>query len=171
MRKFKWFWSWEDDKEEKWLSEMSLLGQHLTSMEQPRMYTFEQGDPADYAYHLDFLDENRDMDKQVRRYQNAGWFHLGPLGEWQYFRKKAASSDTRPPFYDGLSKINKHKRTFISRLIVVGALLVVIWTNARFMTLEISIALALLLLILFGFVLYRLWQRIIELQKSELSSL
>ena len=34
MRKFRWFWPWQDQGEEDWLTEMSQAGWHLQSMAQ-----------------------------------------------------------------------------------------------------------------------------------------
>ena len=47
MKKFKLFWAWEDDKEEKWLGEMSRLGWHLEAPGFPGFYYYAKGEPRD----------------------------------------------------------------------------------------------------------------------------
>ncbi len=41
----KWFWAWQDDKEERWLEEMSERGLHLVSPGYFGRYEFEKGQP------------------------------------------------------------------------------------------------------------------------------
>ena len=53
LKKFRWFWAWDDEKEEQWLREMAQKGWHLLSVSIPGNYTFEQGAPKGYVYRLD----------------------------------------------------------------------------------------------------------------------
>ena len=50
IRKFRWFWPWQDQQEEAWLTEMSQSGWHLVSMAGPAVYTFERGETRLYFY-------------------------------------------------------------------------------------------------------------------------
>ena len=70
QRKFKWFWAWQDEKEETWLAEMSSQGWHLLRVDGPGFYTFQSGAAADYVYRLDFqadpkLDKARELNVAV----------------------------------------------------------------------------------------------------------
>ena len=52
IKKFKWFWAWQDEAEEEWLGEMSKKGYHLASAGMPGIYEFDAGEPKDYVYRL-----------------------------------------------------------------------------------------------------------------------
>ncbi len=45
LKQFRWFWAWDDEKEEKWLRDMAKKGWHFTSVSLPGNYYFEQGEP------------------------------------------------------------------------------------------------------------------------------
>ena len=49
ITKTKWFWAWQDEKEETWLSEMAHQGLHLDDVPFPGRYQFKSGEPADYV--------------------------------------------------------------------------------------------------------------------------
>jgi hypothetical protein len=40
ITKFRWFWTWQDEKEESWLGEMSSRGYHLSVVSFPGFYKF-----------------------------------------------------------------------------------------------------------------------------------
>ncbi len=54
FHKFKWFWAWQDEKEESWLRTMSQQGWHLVSARPFGVYYFRGGDKSDFVYRLDF---------------------------------------------------------------------------------------------------------------------
>lgn len=111
QRKFKWFWAWQDDKEEAWLGEMARHGWHLVRPEVPGFYTFQAGAPGDYAYRLDYQSDPK-LDKQeyVGLFSDAGWEHLGTMGGWHYFRKAVRPGETAEIYTDSESKIAKYRR-------------------------------------------------------------
>jgi hypothetical protein len=55
LKQFHWFWAWDDDKEEAWLREMAQKGWHFKSVTMPGYYQFEQGEPRNDFYRLDFF--------------------------------------------------------------------------------------------------------------------
>lgn len=86
----KWFWAWEDEKEENWLREMSKQGYHLKEPLFIGSYLFESGEPQEYIYRLDFMSTPRkEQETYLQLFQDAGWEHVGSLGGWQYFRTRA----------------------------------------------------------------------------------
>jgi hypothetical protein len=105
----KWFWAWQDDKEEAWLNEMSLKGFHLASP-QGATYHFEQHEPKNYVYRLDFRDWNTNQQDYEQIFTDAGWEYIGSMGGWEYFRKEATSSDMPEIYTDADSKIQKYRR-------------------------------------------------------------
>ena len=54
ITKFRWFWAWQDETEERWLGEMSGRGFHLKSVGLPGIYTFQVSEPRPYTYRMDY---------------------------------------------------------------------------------------------------------------------
>jgi hypothetical protein len=110
MHKFKWFWAWQDEKEEAWLSQMAQSGWHLQSPSWPGYYEFAAGEPRNDVYRLDYITNSKDYQNYLQLFKDAGWEHLGQMGGWQYFRK-TAQGDERPEIYtDNASKATKYQR-------------------------------------------------------------
>ena len=73
LRKFKWFWAWQDEAEEDWLREMSQQGWHLSSVGIPTVYDFESGEPADIVYRLDYRSYFKmDIEDYLHLFRDAG---------------------------------------------------------------------------------------------------
>jgi hypothetical protein len=116
LRKFKFFWPWQDEAEEAWLRQMALSGWHLDLSDWAVLfgiYPFAAGMPQDYIYRLDFkTSRQQDIQEYLQLYRDAGWEYVGTLvnSGWQYFRQKAASDKVLEIFTDNASKIERHKR-------------------------------------------------------------
>jgi hypothetical protein len=111
VRKFRWFWAWQDEKEEVWLEEMSRKGYHLITVALPGIYTFAVGEPRRYVYRLDYQPySKKDRDDYLQLFSDAGWEHIGGMSAWQYFRKEAGPGETPEIFTDVESKVAKYKR-------------------------------------------------------------
>jgi hypothetical protein len=122
IRKFKWFWAWQDEAEEAWLGEMSKKGFHLSSAGLPGIYTFNVGEPRDYVYRLDFQTvPKKDKQEYVQLFRDADWEYIGEMSSWQYFRKEARPGEVNEIFTDVESKTAKYKRvlTFLGFLYVI----------------------------------------------------
>lgn len=91
----KWFWAWEFDKEEKWLTDMAAKGKALVSARYIT-YEFEDSAPGEYAVRLEMLEHKPDS-VEGRQYiefvESTGAEYLGHVLNWVYFRKKAAEGD------------------------------------------------------------------------------
>lgn len=110
IRKFRWFWAWDDDKEEDWLQDMSNKGYHMTRVVFPGIYTFEPGENRNYVYRLDYSPDIKMKEDYLNLFLDAGWDYLGSMNYWQYFRKEATGSDVPQIFTDNESKTVKYKR-------------------------------------------------------------
>jgi hypothetical protein len=111
IRKFKWFWGWQDQGEEEWLRQMSQRGYHLKEPGTFGVYHFVQGEPCDYVYRLDFIDSpQKDRQEYLQLFQDVGWDYLGEAMSWQYFRTLAKPGESPEIFTDTESKIQKYKR-------------------------------------------------------------
>jgi hypothetical protein len=111
IRVRKWFFAWQDEKQESWLGNMSRKGLHLKGFASFGSFLFEQGPARDYAYRMDY---NRD--KPSEEYQqlimDAGWEHAGERNGWDYWRKEVRNGQTSEIFTDAQSKIQKYQRLF-----------------------------------------------------------
>lgn len=110
VNKFKWFWAWEDEKEEAWLTEMSENGYHLKSIGFPGVYTFNTGESRNYVYRLDFNTDRKGYQEYLQLFQDAGWEHIGEYGSWQYFRTRVTESEEPEIYTDNESKGKKYSR-------------------------------------------------------------
>jgi hypothetical protein len=129
VRKFKWFWAWQDEKEEAWLSEMAQAGWHLKWPASPGIYIFEVGAPRNDVYRLDFITSNKDYQAYLQLFQDAGWQHLGAMGGWQYFRKTRQDDEPAEIYTDPESKVQKYRR-LLGFLVVLFPIYIVLFTNS-----------------------------------------
>ena len=111
VRKYRWFWGWNDDKEEAWLHEMALQGLHLEALELPTVYRFRMGEPRNDYYRLDFTPaRGKERQQYLQLFADSGWEYIGQLASWQYFRKTAEPGEVPEIFSDNESKIKKYQR-------------------------------------------------------------
>ncbi len=168
-RKFKWFWAWQDDKEEAWLEEMSRQGLHLKATGLPGIYDFERGEPGDYAYRLDYNTSHKDRAYYLQLFQDAGWEHCGRLGGWDYFRKPRKSGELMEIFSDRESKILKFNRLLTILVIFFPILLMLLTRDRRESDIaiyEIGRMLGLVLMVLYSLAMIKIIQRIGRLKKG-----
>ena len=121
------FWTWEFEKEEKWLNEMSAKGLQLCDVGYCR-YTFVEGTPGEYLYRLELLDYWPTNDKS-REYigfmEDTGAEYIGALFRWVYFRKKAEASG-----FDLFSDIDSRLKHLDRILLLAGILFGLMLFNA-----------------------------------------
>lgn len=121
QKQFRFYWAWEDEKEEAWLRAQAQAGRRLAGVTFPGVYTFELGEPTDMVYRLDFF-TGKDQQAYRRIFEDAGWEHAGAYGSWQYFRKPAAAGEDLQIFTDRASKAEKYRRVLLT-LVLAAALL------------------------------------------------
>ena len=133
IRKFKWFWLWQDVKQENWLHRMSLDGLHLKT---PGffVFNFEEGPSQDFIYLLDFFNKSKmsilENTSDKRReymgiFEDAGWEHLGQLNGWQYFRIIGPSEESQDISVEVDSKIENFRRLLRNLMLTSPVILVV----------------------------------------------
>lgn len=113
------FFAWQEEKEEKWLREMSNKGWHLTRLGFFN-YRFKKGKPGDMIYKFDFkVLLKSEMDEYILNFKDAGWEYIGSFGAWFYFRTNADGDHSLELYNDNRSKIEKYKRL----LLVLGVII------------------------------------------------
>jgi len=124
IRKRKIFWSWQDEKQEAWLSGMSREGMHLKGPGSFGSYFFMQGPAREYSYRLDF-NKSKTADDYLQLIRDAGWEHLGSRAGWHYWRKEIQDNKIPEIFTDPESKIQKYQRLLASFITSAPALYII----------------------------------------------
>lgn len=172
ITKFKWFWAWEDEKEEAWLAEMSAEGLHIKSISPFGIYEFQKGESGNYVYRLDFhILKAKDRESYLQLFEDAGWDHIGDSGSWVYFRHPINGSLIPEIYSDQESKIGKYRRMIAYLIIFLPIMITLVpridkldyFGSAANAILEI---LSTLLLLLFGYAIMMLIRRITQLKKQ-----
>jgi hypothetical protein len=109
VRKYKLFFSWQDEQEQAWLGEMSRKGLHLKRPGSFGRYKFEEGPGRDITYRMDYNNEKAQED-YLQLIKDAGWEYLGTRGGWYYWRKVILNGVVPEIFSDPASKIQKYQR-------------------------------------------------------------
>lgn len=171
IQKFKWFWAWNDEKEEAWLGQMASEGFHLIGLGLPGTYIFEEGDPRRDVYRLDYINNQKDYQNYLQLFKDAGWEHIGIMGGWQYFRKPM-QGDIAPEIYtDNASKAQKYHRVLIFLVIflpiytffVIRPFALGSTPSDLYSILKTIMG---LFLILYVYAMVRIFRRILQLQKK-----
>ncbi|MBC1399943.1 DUF2812 domain-containing protein [Listeria fleischmannii] len=102
------------EKEEAFLEEMANKGWFFNKYASLR-YHFDQGEPAEYTYCIDYKEDAEDIDEYLALFEDAGWEHVYayPIlnGNWMYFRKAAKEGALREAiFTDDASMVALWKR-------------------------------------------------------------
>jgi len=168
IREFKWFWAWDDEKEEAYLREMALDGWHFQSVTFPSYYTFEQGLQRNDFYRLDFLSNYKDKDNYLQLFEDAGWSHIGEYGSWQYFRKTALKGEVPEIFTDNESKQKKYSRIMLILIIFFPFYSIMVNNvhEADWLFYEILTFVLFLFMLLYAYAMVMLLRRISQLKKK-----
>ncbi|MDX1357467.1 MAG: DUF2812 domain-containing protein [Clostridia bacterium] len=116
----KWFWAWNDDKEEIFLEDMAAKGYRLVHVGLGK-YTFVEAEPKKIKYQLDFkgISKMKD-DEYLQIFEDAGWDCVQRFGGWYYFAREY--DDETPDlsiFNDNKSRLEKYRRIILF-LVITG---------------------------------------------------
>lgn len=182
IKRTRWFWPWQDEKEEGWLEEMSQTGWHLKSVQLPCVYTFAKGEPCRNAYRLDYMLMKKDqLDEYLQIFQDAGWEYVGEMSNWRYWRKRVANGEIPEIFTDNESKIKKYQRMLVIMVFILIILTAIgtnmfinrAWTdmdNILWINVIYSMAMLCYVVIIpiYVVVVVKLWQRVNQLKQNKL---
>ena len=85
MTKYKLFFVWEYEKEEKWLNEMAMNGWVLVNVGLCR-FTFEKCEPNEYIIRMEMRQKDDDY---ISFMEDTGAQFIGRCLQWQYFKRKS----------------------------------------------------------------------------------
>lgn len=79
---------WNYEKDEKWLSDLSAQGLHLTKPGLIR-HRFEKDPSVRYEYRIDYqmLRDPKEMNAYVALFEDAGWTLVASKSGWHYYRR------------------------------------------------------------------------------------
>ncbi len=126
ITQFKWFWAWQDDKQEVWLEEMSRKGLHLIDMKAFGRYVFEVDSSKSFIYRMDFDQKSGKGSDYFTFFEEAGWERVIQVSGWQYWRKPSSAGQTAEIFTDNNSKIKKYQRLLTSLMVPTPASMFII---------------------------------------------
>jgi hypothetical protein len=127
VKKNKWFWAWQDEKEEAWLSDLASQGLHLVDVQLLGRYLFRKGDPAEFVYRLDFQSlKTADQESYLQLFADAGWEHVAEMSGWVYFRYKVVNGEAPEIYSDLESKLGKYQRILAYLVIFLPVMIIIL---------------------------------------------
>jgi hypothetical protein len=119
--KIRFFTIADYEEEERWLRSQHRKGWKFIKMTPPCFYTFEECEPEDVIYRLDYKNEDATIEyKQL--FLDFGWEYSGKCVGWLYFRKPATQIDTEKEgelFSDNESKVDMIQHIMRTRMLPI----------------------------------------------------
>lgn len=107
------------EDEELWLRRQHQNGWKLVKMTPPCFYTFEECEPEDVIYRLDYKNGEQ-TEEYLQMLRDFGWEYFFHLFGWLYFRKPASAAKTEGEeelFSDNASRVEMAEHVTRTRLI------------------------------------------------------
>ncbi len=117
--KIRFFTIADYEDEELWLRKQHQNGWKLVKMTPPCFYTFEECEPEDVVYRLDFKNGEQ-TEEYLQMLTDFGWEYFFHLFGWLYFRKPASAAKTEGEeelFSDNASRVEMAEHVTRTRLI------------------------------------------------------
>ncbi len=148
---------------------MSQKAWHFKSVSFPGSYIFEQGEPIDYVYRLDYFTNRKDMAGYLQIFEDAHWDYMGEMNGWQYFRQQAIAGEAPEIYSDNESKAKKYQRILMFLVIlfpVFFSSIMVISRGANNGIIQVITIVIGVLMLLYVYGMVRLLLRITQLKKK-----
>ena len=109
----------EYEKEQEWLRSYHRSGWKLIDAMLPGIYRFEQCEPEDVVYQLDYNKEGTAAKAEyVQMFEDCGWEYITDMAGYSYFRKAVSLMKAEEEiFCDDASKLEMIERVFKGRMI------------------------------------------------------
>ena len=118
-KEFKYYTIFQYEEEQKYLSEMHAHGWKFTHISGIGMYHFEECEPEEVVYQLDYNQEGRkNKEEYVGMFEDCGWEYMFDFAQYSYFRKpKAEMNGEEEIFCDEQSRYEMMNRVYKGRLV------------------------------------------------------
>ena len=120
-KEFHYFTIFNHEKEEEYLREQHQHGWKFVRVTGLGMYHFEECEPEDVIYQLDFNEESKtNHASYVQMFSDCGWEYIQEYVGYSYFRKPVADmKDEEEIFCDESSRLAMLGRVFKRRMLPV----------------------------------------------------
>lgn len=121
---FKWFDITQHEEEQEYLRSMHLRGWKLQKVKWA-FYTFEQCEPEDVVYQLDYHQEIEDRAEYLQMFRDCGWEYIQDMMGYAYFRKPVREmlGNEEAIFCDDESRMAMWDRVFKGRVRILLVIL------------------------------------------------
>lgn len=118
-KEIKWFGLTQYQEEAAYLREMHKHGWKISEIRFPCTYLFEECEPEDVVYQLDYNQEGINNKAEYKQmFTDCGWKYLFDFVGYSYFCKPAAETEgDEDIFCDDESRLEMMKRIFRGRLL------------------------------------------------------
>jgi len=123
-KQFKWFTIFEYEKEQDYLRDMHKQGWKFVKVTGFGMYHFEECQPQDVVYQLDYNQEGLShKDEYLRMFSDCGWEYLQDYAGYSYFRKAVSENGIAEEiFCDDESRLQMMERVMKGRMVPLLAI-------------------------------------------------
>ena len=107
------------EEEETWLRSQHQRGWKLVKTVAPCFFIFEQCQPEDVVYRLDYRNW-RETPEYLQIFHDYGWQYFNRCMGWLYFRKPMSETDTERDgeiFSDGASRVKMVRQIVMTRML------------------------------------------------------
>ena len=116
-KQFRYFSIMDHKKEEDYLRRMHRNGWKFLRVGGIGIYHFEECQPEDVVYQLDYPENKGEKDEYVKMFSDCGWEYIQDYSDYSYFRKRAADMrEGEEIFNDEDSRTAMMGRVYKSRL-------------------------------------------------------
>jgi len=117
-KEFKYFTIFQYEEEQEYLNDMHRHGWKLVKIGGIGMYHFEECEPEDVVYQLDYT-LNKD-NEYFQMFKDCGWEFIFDFAQYSYFRKpKSEMQGEEEIFCDEQSRFEMMERVYKGRLVPV----------------------------------------------------
>lgn len=143
------------EEEEKWLRKQHQNGLKIVKMIPPCIYVFEECEPKDVIYRLDYKNSEQ-TEEYMQMLKDFGWEYFAHCVGWLYFRKPADAVESEQDgelFSDNASRVDLVSHVVKTRLIPLAIIFLccVLPSFLRAMTGEFTGGIGVVFSIFFGF--------------------
>ena len=120
-KEFRYFSIFNHEKEQEYLQEQHRHGWKFLKVTGFGMYHFEECQPEDVVYQLDYNQEgSAQKEEYIKMFADCGWEYMQEYAGYSYFRKSAKEMDTEESiFCDDSSRLAMMERVYKGRLVPV----------------------------------------------------